>query len=212
MKKNIFTQHLILRPSNQERDGEIFFQMLLDAGNEDFRTFTGVNAYGSFLFAFRAYFKHFGEYLYALFPKNEPDKFIGYAGFHKDWDFSDYENRFEVEFYVAENYRNAGYATEAMTMLLKKFFDGELIENCDKNSALRAKALSRNKASIRVLEKLGFEKWSESEVAFVSDFIDWNDKAALEEPVSEFWCFAPICTNETIVPEIGSIGKAQNFL
>ena len=34
MKKNMFTQHLILRPSNQERDGEIFFQMLLDAGNE----------------------------------------------------------------------------------------------------------------------------------------------------------------------------------
>ena len=53
MKRETFqTTNLILRRSSQERDGEIFFQMLQETGNDDFRMFTGVDCYGSFLYNF----------------------------------------------------------------------------------------------------------------------------------------------------------------
>ena len=66
----ISTERLILRHSDQDRDGWKFLMMLEEEG--DFRIFTGVEFEVT----------HGNRCYYSLFPKEDPEKFIGYAGFH----------------------------------------------------------------------------------------------------------------------------------
>ena len=188
MKRETFqTTNLILRRSSQERDGEIFFQMLQETGNDDFRMFTGVDCYGSFLYNFEDYFEdHDDRYFYSLFLKSEAERFIGYAGFHRGYSSQDYRSRYEIEFYIAKEYRGFGYAEEAARVLMDAFFHQEIMANSSENSELWAKTLSRNNACIRLLEKLGFQKTGEGTVAEMSDFVDWDDEESCEDLVSEF--------------------------
>ena len=188
MKRETFqTTNLILRRSSQERDGEIFFQMLQETGNDDFRMFTGVDCYGDFLYNFKDYFEdHDDRYFYSLFLKREAEQFIGYAGIHRGYSWRDHRKRYEIEFYIAKEYRGFGYAEEAARVLMDAFFHQEIMASSSENSELWAKALSRNKACIRLLEKLGFQKTGEGTVEEMSDFVDLDDEESCEDLVSEF--------------------------
>ena len=128
-----------------------------------------------------------GRFFYAIFPKEEPEKFIGYVGLHPgefDWDTE--EDRCEIEFHIAREYRNKAYAEEASKELLHHFFAQEVFPYEMKCTELYAKALSRNIPSIRVLEKLGFRKTREGTVRELSEFIDWDDESSRQDLVSEF--------------------------
>ena len=78
----ISTERLILRHSDQDRDGWKFLMMLEEEG--DFRIFTGVEYSEKYRDDFLDYFEvtHGNRCYYSLFPKEDPEKFIGYAGFH----------------------------------------------------------------------------------------------------------------------------------
>ena len=69
----ISTERLILRHSDQDREEE-----------GDFRIFTGVENSEKYRDDFLDYFEvtHGNRCYYSLFPKEDPEKFIGYAGFH----------------------------------------------------------------------------------------------------------------------------------
>ena len=78
----ISTERLILRHSDQDRDGWKLLMMLEEEG--DFRIFTGVEYSEKYRDDFLDYFEvtHGNRCYYSLFPKEDPEKFIGYAGFH----------------------------------------------------------------------------------------------------------------------------------
>lgn len=78
----ISTERLILRHSDQDRDDWKLLMMLEEEG--DFRIFTGVEYSEKYRDDFLDYFEvtHGNRCYYSLFPKEDPEKFIGYAGFH----------------------------------------------------------------------------------------------------------------------------------
>jgi len=61
------------------------------------------------------------------------------------------DSRGEIGFWIGVPYWRRGYASEAARLVVKFGFESA---NC---SAIEARALERNHASIRVLEKLGFQ-------------------------------------------------------
>ena len=58
--------------------------MMLEEEERDFRIFTGVEYSEKYRDDFLDYFEvtHGNRRYYSLFPKGDPEKFIGYAGFH----------------------------------------------------------------------------------------------------------------------------------
>ena len=52
-----------------------------------------------------------------LKQKDSMEKFIGYVGFHRELN-GDYE----IEFYIAKNYRRKGYCEEACKAIIKQIF------------------------------------------------------------------------------------------
>ena len=78
----ISTERLILRHSDQDRDDWKLLMMLEEEG--DFRIVTGVEYSEKYRDDFLDYFEvtHGNRCYYSLFPKEDPEKFIGYAGFH----------------------------------------------------------------------------------------------------------------------------------
>ena len=71
-----------IRHSDQDRDDWKLLMMLEEEG--DFRIFTGVEYSEKYRDDFLDYFEvtHGNRCYYSLFPKEDPEKFIGYAGFH----------------------------------------------------------------------------------------------------------------------------------
>ena len=187
----ISTERLILRHSDQDRDGWKFLMMLEEEG--DFRIFTGVEYSEKYRDDFLDYFEvtHGNRCYYSLFPKEDPEKFIGYAGFHTSCIRGNRdEKRYELEFYVSRKYRNKGYCAEAAKNLIELLF-AENIEidgdGCKVTpDEVYAKTLSRNFPAIRVLEKLAFIKSDESPATIMSEFVDFEDEESCLELISEY--------------------------
>ena len=76
----ISTERLILRHSDQDRDGWKLLMMLEEEG--DFRIFTGVEYSEKYRDDFLDYFEvtHGNRCYYSLFPKEDPGKFIWICG------------------------------------------------------------------------------------------------------------------------------------
>ena len=70
------------RKSSSIKDYIVEVNMLEEEG--DFRIFTGVEYSEKYRDDFLDYFEvtHGNRCYYSLFPKEDPEKFIGYAGFH----------------------------------------------------------------------------------------------------------------------------------
>ena len=109
----IETERLFLLPSRTDRDSEAFLQMLRDDG--DFYIFCGVSPSEKHVKGFSNYFERTDHELctYSIFPKQQKDKFIGYVGVHREM-----EDEYEIEFYIAREYRRNGYCEEASRELI----------------------------------------------------------------------------------------------
>ncbi len=151
----IETERLILRPSNNTRDNDDFLHMLQTDG--DFEQYCGLKLNERSLENFVDYFEHEDMALYSIFLKEAPDVFVGYAG----CGYYEYNERYEVDFYVGRQFRNAGICTEALRCVIDQLFekglsiDGKII----KLDKIFAETLRSNEPAKRVLEKLGFERW-----------------------------------------------------
>ena len=78
---------------------------------------------------------------------NEDDVMVGYVGISRE--------TCSLEFYIFSEYRRKGYGTEALKAFTEVFFEGR-IDGCE-GSRIIAETLSGNEASMRLLEKVGFE-------------------------------------------------------
>ncbi len=61
-----------------------------------------------------------------------------------------------LEFYIFQGFRNRGIGKAAVDLLIKLWFSGRITGNRERR--IEAETLSRNLASVRLLEKLGFQK------------------------------------------------------
>ncbi len=186
--EEISTERLILRHSDQDRDGWKLLMMLEEEG--DFRIFTGVEYSEKYRDDFLDYFEvtHGNRCYYSLFPKEDLEKFIGYVGFHTSYVLGNRDKkRYELEFYVSREYRNKGYCAEVAKKLIERLFAGKIeIDGCVTPDELYAKTLSRNFSAIRVLEKLGFIKSDEGPATIMSEFVDFEDEESCLELISEY--------------------------
>ena len=137
------------------RDSKPFLKMLREDG--DFQEFCGVKFSEKNLSEFATYFERTGheECIYSIFPKDSMEEFIGYVGFHRELN-GDYE----IEFYIAKNYRRKGYCEEACKAVIKQIFGEGL--SVDHNQImvdrLYATTLTENTPAIELLKKIGFHK------------------------------------------------------
>ena len=151
--KAIETERLLLLPGQNARDNKPFLRMLREDG--DFYMFCGVKYSMRRLRKFADYFERtgHGECIYSLFLRDEPERFIGYVGFHR-------EDHYELEFYVSKPYRNRGYCTEASRAVIGQLFgeglsvDGEPLTV----DSLFSTIVEGNDPTARVLKKLGFKR------------------------------------------------------
>ena len=100
------------------RDSKPFLKMLREDG--DFQGDCGVKNKEKNLSKFATYLERDWAdfYLYIPFSKKIAlEKFIGYVGFPRELN-GDYE----IEFYIAKNYRRKGYCEEACKAVIKQIF------------------------------------------------------------------------------------------
>lgn len=170
----IETKRLILLPGSNRWDAEPFLKMLREDG--DFQEFCGVEFSEKNLLGFAYYFERMDheECVYGVFPKEMPEEFIGYVGFHREQD-GDYE----IEFYIAKKHRRKGYCEEACKAVMKLVFGYGLSVDHHRLSVdrLYATTLDENAATIGVLKKLGFQRdiAEDGSVLIMQAFVDEDD-------------------------------------
>lgn len=83
------------------------------------------------------------------------EEFIGYVGFHRELN-GDYE----IEFYIAKNYRRKGYCEEACKAVIKQVFEDGVSTDHNQITVdrLYATTLTENTPAIELLNKLGFQR------------------------------------------------------
>lgn len=88
-----------------------------------------------------------GTMLFSMISKTDGDM-LGYIGITEELD--------NLEFYTFPDYRNQGYCTEAVKVLLQAYLCGDLTGT--PHDQVYGETIDVNEASMRVLEKCGFEK------------------------------------------------------
>ena len=145
--KIIETERLYLRELNVN-DADFFYRLNLD---KDVLKYTGdkpfVDLNNSKLFLENYdHYKKFGLGRWAVINK-ENSEFLGWCGLK----FTEERNEYDIGFRFFKKYWNKGYATESAKSCIEyglvKLQLREII----------ARAMKENKASIRVLEKIGLE-------------------------------------------------------
>lgn len=86
---------------------------------------------------------------YSVYLKQE-DIMVGYVGVTPETS--------NLEFYVFQEFRKMGIGTDALNLLIWLLFSGQITG--DKEAKIEAETFSQNLASVRLLEKLGFQKES----------------------------------------------------
>ena len=138
--------------------------MLRDDG--DFSIFCGVSPSEKHVRRFANYFERTDHELctYSIFLKQQKDKFIGYVGVHREM-----EDEYEIEFYIAREYRRNGYCEEASRELINQLF-GDGVSANGKNLSvdkLYVTTQTENEPTISLLRKLGFREVEDGPVMVV---------------------------------------------
>lgn len=147
MEKIIETERLYLRELNIN-DADFFYHLNLD---KDVLKYTGdkpfvdLNSSKLFLENYDHY-KKFGLGRWAVINK-ENNEFLGWCGLK----FSEELNEYDIGFRFFKKYWNKGYATESAKSCIE-YGLGKL-----KLHEIIGRAMKENKASIKVLEKIGLE-------------------------------------------------------
>ena len=147
-RKTIITDRLLLRPASEDRDLREYLVHLNDA--EDC-----ILLYGepfSKELEREIYDNADNEMTYSVFLR-DTQTMIGSAGFlFEDEEYSEWF----VNFWIFREYRQNGYAKEAMSALLDSYFAGTLFP--DAEDRIWAQTLDGNKSSERLLHSLGFHE------------------------------------------------------
>ncbi len=84
---------------------------------------------------------------YSVYLKAE-DVMVGYVGITPETD--------NLEFHIFKEFRQRAFGTKAVKLLIDAYFSGRVTGQLEK--VIEAETLYENKASVRLLEKTGFEK------------------------------------------------------
>lgn len=148
VSKAIFTERLDMMPSADERDLDQYVTDLLQT--HDFYFQYGVPYSDELVNAID--FHSSGVIYYSLFL-HDTQTMVGYVGLLPGESDPTYG---EIEYYIFRDYRRQGYAKEALSTLIHRFFSGALTGT--KGERVEAVTHSDNNASQRLLERLGFIK------------------------------------------------------
>lgn len=148
MKKIIETQRLLLRELNSS-DAEQFFNLNSDP---EVMKYTGDQPFSSIVEA-EAFLKNYRDYELNGFGRwavisRDSNEFLGWCGLKRNE-----ENWVDLGFRFFKSQWGKGYATESAKASLEVGFENLNIEE------IIGRAAKENKASIRVLEKLGMSFW-----------------------------------------------------
>ena len=160
--ERIETSRLVLRPSSDERDLATYLAHLTDP-DEFFMQF-GVRINDEVLRCVD--FHSSGVVYYTVFSK-ALGAMVGYVGI-LPYEASDGVG--ELEFHIFREQRGNGYCTEASEALLGAYFDGSLTGKPGKKAV--AETMPENKATRKVLDKLGFERTSVGMAFLLSDEVE----------------------------------------
>lgn len=169
--RKIETKRLNLLPGVNMRDSKPFLKMLREDG--DFQGYCGVKFSEKNLSKFATYFERTGqeECIYSIFPKDSIEEFIGYVGFHRELN-GDYE----IEFYIAKNYRRKGYCEEACKAVIKQIFGEGLSVDYNQITVdrLYVTTLAENTPAIELLKKIGFHRddTKDGPILVMQEFVD----------------------------------------
>ncbi|MBR3132757.1 MAG: GNAT family N-acetyltransferase [Clostridia bacterium] len=94
--------------------------------------------------------------LYGIFLSD--DTLVGAVILTQSFYSRNYMNAIEVSYFIGKNYRNKGYATEALQEIINYYSDKKLLLD-----ALKFSVKTTNAPSIRVLEKIGSEFYKKSD-------------------------------------------------
>lgn len=86
---------------------------------------------------------------YSVYLKQE-NIMVGYVGVKPETN--------NLEFYVFQEFRKMGIGIDALNLLIWLWFSGQITG--DREEKIKAETLSQNRASVQLLEKLGFQKES----------------------------------------------------
>lgn len=136
------TNDLILR-NWQDSDAKALYEMCLD----DALIKSGIDFYDSIADSRNAIHYWKNDRGFKVISNKRNDKFIGFISLG---DMNRYGGYMEMEYAIAAQYRNNGYATQAVKRMLDYGFKEMNL------SAIAAWVRSHNKESIRVLEKCSF--------------------------------------------------------
>lgn len=148
-QKDIITNRLILRPSDDERDLENYISHLKSA--DEFYIQYGQPCSDDELIEMID-FHSSGVIYYSVFLK-ETGAMVGYVG------ILPYEREPKsgnLEFHIFKEYRRKHYCQEALNALIECFFKGELTGVY--GEMIDAETMSDNEPSCKLLESLGFQK------------------------------------------------------
>ena len=159
MRKDIFTERLVLCPSDDKRDLENYINHLKD---EDSFFFQYGEQYSPELEE-AIDFHSSGVIYYTVFLRNN-DTMIGYVGILP---YQDEEHTGELEFYFFSEYRKKGYAMEAVKAYIQAYVNGEFTD--EKRNHIIAEVIAGNDPAKAFLEKLGFIK---SAIGFAGNIMD----------------------------------------
>lgn len=148
-QKDIITNRLILRPSDDERDLENYISHLKSA--DEFYIQYG-QPYSDDELIGMIDFHSSGVIYYSVFLK-ETGAMVGYVGILPYGGESKSGN---LEFYIFKEYRRKHYCQEALNALIECFFNGELTGAY--GGMIDAETMSDNEPSCKLLESLGFQK------------------------------------------------------
>ena len=121
----------------------------------DFEQFAGVSFTEESYSCCYGYFEKKGDLLYAIYPKDAPETFIGYMGLS----YRPNEKWYEAEGYIARAYRRKGYGSQALVAVCNSAFGGELRGRWRRKiRKIHVTVLEENAEAIRLLESCGFVK------------------------------------------------------
>ncbi len=146
-RADIITDRLILRPSDDARDLADYLSHL-EAADEYFIQYGEERSEA----LIEAIDFHTAPVCYYTVFRKDTGVMAGYVGVMPLRE----QKAGDLEFYVFREFRRNRYAHEALTALIKRFFDGGLTD--EKYQTVIAETLAENEPSIRLLESLGFKR------------------------------------------------------
>ena len=166
-KKAMETGRMVLRPGTREDYDKYIAHVV--AADEIYVQY-GYEPTEEILEAIRE--PYAGTMLFSMISKTTGDM-LGYIGITEEFD--------NLEFYTFPDYRNRGYCTEALKVFLQAYLCGDLTGT--PHDQVYGETIDINEASMRVLEKCGFEKKA------VGMSVSINDNAIILDNITTRYVF-----------------------